>query len=475
MIASLYQSGSPVGDAVSRARGRRRRRLRVTGSSRSRARCGRAGARGRRAPGCRAGRARRSCARRARGSARRRAGRAPGRAASAVDAERVQRQVHPARSARDAGSRFTTTSDDVGADRRVLLGVGEQLRRCRPAGSAGGGRARSAGLSRADRVDARDQRRAGCRGCVELPVRASGTSRSRGTPRCPARARALAAARRPGRRCRSWRPAWRPAPGAIANAGRPPDCRYSCRMSGVLAHRLGRRYSRTSVCVSSVKYSVSSALGVAPGEVGVRLGEAELGQAVHHLRPRERLGQEDHLGVLARRTSRDQPLPERERLGVRVVDAEDAHALLDPEAGRRRCSSSHSAAPVARSRSRAGRCPGTSWAGSRRTGSCRRAGGGTTPGARATQGWSGEHWKAMSSASSRPCSRAAATQAAEVVERAELGVDRGVAALGGADAPTGCRGRRAGAGRVVRPLAVGARRSGGSAAGRGRRSPSPAM
>ena len=29
---------------------------------------------------------------------------------------------------------------------------------------------------------------------------------------------------------------------------------------------------------------------------------------------------------------RDQPLPERERLGVRVVDAEHAHAALDPEA-----------------------------------------------------------------------------------------------------------------------------------------------
>src|SRR3954454_11643469 len=41
-------------------------------------------------------------------------------------------------------------------------------------------------------------------------------------------------------------------------AGRPPCCRYSCRMSGVLANRFGRMYSRTSVCVSSVKYSVSS-------------------------------------------------------------------------------------------------------------------------------------------------------------------------------------------------------------------------
>src|SRR5829696_824026 len=42
------------------------------------------------------------------------------------------------------------------------------------------------------------------------------------------------------------------------NAGRPPCCRYSCRMSGVLANRFGRMYSRTPVCVSSVKYSVNS-------------------------------------------------------------------------------------------------------------------------------------------------------------------------------------------------------------------------
>ena len=32
-----------------------------------------------------------------------------------------------------------------------------------------------------------------------------------------------------------------------------------------------------------------------------------------------------------RRTSRDHPLPERQRLGVRVVDPEDLHAVLDPE------------------------------------------------------------------------------------------------------------------------------------------------
>ena len=34
-------------------------------------------------------------------------------------------------------------------------------------------------------------------------------------------------------------------------------------------------------------------LGVAPRKVVVRLREAELGEAVHHLRPGERLGEED--------------------------------------------------------------------------------------------------------------------------------------------------------------------------------------
>jgi hypothetical protein len=42
------------------------------------------------------------------------------------------------------------------------------------------------------------------------------------------------------------------------NAGRPPVCRYSCRMSGVLAKKLPRKYSAMSVCVSSVRYSRSS-------------------------------------------------------------------------------------------------------------------------------------------------------------------------------------------------------------------------
>ncbi len=52
---------------------------------------------------------------------------------------------------------------------------------------------------------------------------------------------------------------------------------------------------------------------------------------VHDLRPGEGLGEEDHVGI-GGADARDQPLPEGEGLGVRVVDAEDAHALARPEA-----------------------------------------------------------------------------------------------------------------------------------------------
>ena len=53
----------------------------------------------------------------------------------------------------------------------------------------------------------------------------------------------------------------------------------------------------TGDCASSVKYSVSSVLRVAPGEVGVGLREAELGEPVHDLRARERFGEKDHVGM----------------------------------------------------------------------------------------------------------------------------------------------------------------------------------
>src|SRR5271166_3420392 len=67
----------------------------------------------------------------------------------------------------------------------------------------------------------------------------------------------------------------------------------------------------------------------APSEIGVGLGEAELGQRLHHLGTGERLRQEDHVGI-ARLHFADDPFPEWKRLGVRIVDAEDADAVLGP-------------------------------------------------------------------------------------------------------------------------------------------------
>src|SRR5687768_8828079 len=51
----------------------------------------------------------------------------------------------------------------------------------------------------------------------------------------------------------------------------------------------------------------------------------------HAPRRRKRLREDDHVREIAV-DARDQPLPEGERLRVRVIDAKDAHALLDPEA-----------------------------------------------------------------------------------------------------------------------------------------------
>ena len=50
-------------------------------------------------------------------------------------------------------------------------------------------------------------------------------------------------------------------------------------------------------------------LRVAPGVVGVALLEPGLGEAVHHRRLGERLGEPDRLGVVLRDVG-DQPLPE---------------------------------------------------------------------------------------------------------------------------------------------------------------------
>ena len=76
-------------------------------------------------------------------------------------------------------------------------------------------------------------------------------------------------------------------------------------------------------------YSISSAFVFLPGEIGIRLAEARLGERGHHRGAGERLGQENHVGVDKAHLP-DQPLPELERLRVRVVDPERLHPEPDP-------------------------------------------------------------------------------------------------------------------------------------------------
>jgi len=72
--------------------------------------------------------------------------------------------------------------------------------------------------------------------------------------------------------------------------------------------------------------------GVTPREIGVGLAESELGQPVHHLGTGKGLGEEQHVRVSALDLG-DQPFPERERLGVRVVHPKDPDTAFHPEQG----------------------------------------------------------------------------------------------------------------------------------------------
>ena len=100
-------------------------------------------------------------------------------------------------------------------------------------------------------------------------------------------------------------------------------------MSGVLAKKFGPEVLLLAGVGQLGHVLRQLPARVLPGEVGVGLREAELGQVAHHRAARERLGQEHHVAV-ALVDLGDQPLPERERLGVGVVDAEDLDAAVDP-------------------------------------------------------------------------------------------------------------------------------------------------
>ena len=143
-------------------------------------------------------------------------------------------------------------------------------------------------------------------GRVRSRGRGSRTSPNRDIPRGPAAPRprrARSRNRRPTGRTGS-RPARR---GSGSRRGPRSAGRYGL-MSGVLTKKFGRKNSATSVVRQLGQIVGELLLGVAPGEVGVGLREADLGQPVHHLRPREGLGQEDHVGM-ARRGRRRSSIP----------------------------------------------------------------------------------------------------------------------------------------------------------------------
>ena len=100
-------------------------------------------------------------------------------------------------------------------------------------------------------------------------------------------------------------------------------------MSGVFTKKFGR-ITVVGLGRELAEVLLELPLRGAPGEVGVGLLEADRAEGLHHRRPGEGLGQEQDVRV-GPADLLEQPLPERHRLGVRVVDAEDAHAVGHPQ------------------------------------------------------------------------------------------------------------------------------------------------
>ena len=160
--------------------------------------------------------------------------------------------------------------------------------------------------------------------------------------------------------------------------------------------------------------------------------EADRAEAVHHRRPGERLGQEEHVGVGAPDLL-EQPLPERHRLGVRVVDAEDPHAVRHPVPD----DPQHLAADAGRVVVEVDRVDvlvllrRVLGVGDGAVG----AGGEPLAGGVVTHGWSGAACSARSSATSRPSSSARATNASKSSKVPRSGWIGVVAAVLAADRP----------------------------------------
>src|SRR3984893_1473853 len=99
---------------------------------------------------------------------------------------------------------------------------------------------------------------------------------------------------------------------------------------GWIHEKVGTKILALGITGDFRKIGLQFVLAGAPGKIGIGLGEAELRKRLHYLGPGESLRQKDHVRIDDLDLP-DQPFPERKGLGVRVVDAKDAHSLRHPE------------------------------------------------------------------------------------------------------------------------------------------------
>ncbi len=242
----------------------------------------------------------------------------------------------------------------------------------------------------------------------------------------------------------------------------------------MLGQKFGRKYSTTGGPRELGQVLGELPLGGAPGEVRVRLREAELGEPVHHLRPRERLGEEDRRRGTRPRTSAISHSQNANGLVCGLSTRKIAHAVLASRTGRRRAA--RPTAPRQSARLEVERVDVLVLL--RRVlgvlDACRRVGAGTTRGARAP---TGGRASTGTRGRSRPRCRARARRrrAARSPRACRASGWTAVWPPSARRSPTGSPDRPGSlGGRVVRTLAARRGRSGGSAAGRARRSRGPA-
>ncbi len=99
---------------------------------------------------------------------------------------------------------------------------------------------------------------------------------------------------------------------------------------GCIQEKVGTKILALGITGDFRKIVLQFVLAGAPGKIGIGLREAELRKRLHHFGPGEGLRQKDHVRI-GDLDLPDQPFPERKGVGVRVVDAKDAHSLRHPE------------------------------------------------------------------------------------------------------------------------------------------------